>query len=153
MKHNWSEKFFLVILLGALIGLPIAVYAFNSHQLLKEAGPGKLITLTGSIDHGWTEGTVSAWKMFMFTLRQTPATQAVIEVNRGERVVLKLISSDVVHGFSLKDYGVFVNQGIQPGMPALVSFVADKPGEFTFTCNAICGKNHETMKGTLIVRS
>ena len=77
----------------------------------------------------------------------------VIEVHKGDRVVLKLKSSDVIHGFSLKDAGIIITDGIHPGKVVLVSFIADKVGTFTFSCNAICGKNHENMQGTLIVRA
>ena len=77
----------------------------------------------------------------------------MIEVSKGDLVVLKLKSSDVVHGFSLKDFGVFVTDGIQPGKVTLVSFTADKVGTFTFSCNAICGDNHENMQGTLVVKA
>jgi heme/copper-type cytochrome/quinol oxidase subunit 2 len=59
----------------------------------------------------------------------------------------------VVHGFSLKDFGVFVETGIKPGKVTVVSFKADKAGVFTFSCNAICGDNHQNMQGTLVVRA
>jgi cytochrome c oxidase subunit 2 len=77
----------------------------------------------------------------------------VIEVSKGDLVVFKLKSSDVVHGFSLKDFGVFLKEGIQPGKVTQVSFKADKIGIFTFSCNAICGENHQNMKGTLVVKA
>jgi heme/copper-type cytochrome/quinol oxidase subunit 2 len=77
----------------------------------------------------------------------------VIEVSKGDMVVLKLKSSDVVHGFSLKDFGVFITEGIQPGKVRLVSFKADKIGVFTFSCNAICGENHQNMQGRLVVKA
>jgi heme/copper-type cytochrome/quinol oxidase subunit 2 len=39
----------------------------------------------------------------------------VLEVSKGDMVDFKLTSSDVVHGFSLKDFGVYLTDGIQPG--------------------------------------
>jgi heme/copper-type cytochrome/quinol oxidase subunit 2 len=77
----------------------------------------------------------------------------VIEVSKGDMVVLRLKSSDVVHGFSLKDFGVFITEGIHPGKVRLVSFKADKIGVFTFSCNAICGDNHQNMQGRLVVKA
>jgi cytochrome c oxidase subunit 2 len=68
-------------------------------------------------------------------------------------VVFKLASSDVVHGFSLKDFGVYLKDGIQPGKVIQVSFTADQVGTFTFSCNAICGDMHQNMQGTLVVRA
>jgi len=68
-------------------------------------------------------------------------------------VVFKLTSSDVVHGFSLKDFGVYLKDGIQPGRVTYVTFKADKAGTYTFSCNAICGEIHQNMQGTLIVKA
>jgi heme/copper-type cytochrome/quinol oxidase subunit 2 len=80
-----------------------------------------------------------------------PIERPVIEVKKGDIVVLKLASSDVVHGFSLKDFGVYLKDGIQPGKVIHVSFKADQAGTFTFSCNAICGDMHQNMQGTLVV--
>jgi heme/copper-type cytochrome/quinol oxidase subunit 2 len=49
-------------------------------------------------------------------------------VKKGDLVVLKITSSDVVHGFSLKDFGIFLGDGIRPGKMVLASFEADKVG-------------------------
>lgn len=148
------DRVFLAVILGVIIGLPIAISAYDSYQTKNKApADAKIFTLTGSVGYGWVNGAVPAWKMLALELEKIPAAQAVIEVNQGDRVVLKLTSNDVVHGFSLKDFGIFVNDGIEPGRPVVVTFVADRPGEFTFSCNAICGKNHETMQGILRVRA
>jgi heme/copper-type cytochrome/quinol oxidase subunit 2 len=145
---------FLVVLLGIIIGLPIAISTYDSYQTRHKApADSKIFTLTGTIDHGWTKGAVPAWKMLVLEVMETQATPTIVEVNQGDKIVLKLTSNDVVHGFSLKDFGVFVNEGIEPGKPVVVTFVADRIGEFTFSCNAIRGKNHETMQGILRVRA
>jgi len=80
-------------------------------------------------------------------------SEIYIEVSKGDLVVFKLTSSDVVHGFSLKDFAVFLTDGIQPGKATYVSFKVDKAGVFTFSCNAICGDSHQNMQGTLVVRA
>jgi heme/copper-type cytochrome/quinol oxidase subunit 2 len=66
-------------------------------------------------------------------------------VKKGDLVVLKITSSDVVHGFSLKDFGIFLGDGIRPGKMVLASFEADKVGTFTFSCNIICGDELKNM--------
>jgi heme/copper-type cytochrome/quinol oxidase subunit 2 len=154
MRHKTRERVFLSILLGVVIGLPIIISTYDRYQTGHKVPAGsKIFTLTGTIDHGWANGVVPAWKMLVLDLMEADATPAIIEVNQGDRIVLKLTSNDVVHGFSLKDFGIFVNEGIEPGKPVVVTFVADQIGEFTFSCNAICGKNHETMRGILRVRA
>ena len=98
-------------------------------------------------------GDVHAYEVAASGQSHQAFEKPVITVHKGDRVVLKLKSSDVVHGFSLKDEGIIVTDGIQPGKVVLVSFTAGKVGTFTFSCNAICGNNHENMQGTLIVRA
>ena len=53
---------------------------------------------------------------------------------------------------SVKDFGVYLTDGIQPGKATYVSFIADKVGTFTFSCNAICGDMHQNMQGTVVVK-
>jgi len=93
-------------------------------------------------DSGKTADISMTAKRFEFT----PST---IKVNRGDAVRITITSKDATHGFSLPDFGV--NEKIGPDKPAVVEFVADKTGEFTFRCNIPCGSGHGGMKGTLIV--
>ncbi len=148
------DIFFLLLLISVTIGLPIGIRAYNDH-LWQEKIPAstRKFTLTGHTQKGWILGEVQAHDIIALGLKKPPVERPVIEVSKGDRVVLKLKSSDVVHGFSLKDFGIFITNGIQPGKTVLVSFIADKTGTFTFSCNAICGDNHENMQGTLIVRA
>ena len=76
----------------------------------------------------------------------------MIEVAKGDQVVLKLRSADVTHGFNLKAYGIYIARGIQPGKTIFVSFKADKAGAFIFMCNVFCGDIHTHMEGKLIVK-
>jgi cytochrome c oxidase subunit 2 len=148
------DVFFLFLLIAALIGLPAGIWVYDRH-LWQEKIPAdaKEFTLTGHTQKGWILGEVQAHDVIKIGFSEPALEKPVIEVARGDRVVLKLKSSDVVHGFSFKDFGVFINDGIQPGKAVLVSFIADKTGTFTFSCNAICGENHQNMQGTLIVRA
>ena len=99
-------------------------------------------------------GEVPAYDAISFwQKRGQPIERPIIEVKKGENVVIKLASSDVVHGFSLKDFGIYLTDGIQPGKVIYVSFKADQAGTFTFSCNAICGDMHQNMQGTLVVRT
>lgn len=141
--------FFLILL---AVGIPLAIKGYNAQLWQETIQPGtRLISLTGHIDKGWVVGDIKAYEVASLSKEDFNLGHPVIHVKKGENVVIKLASSDVIHGFSLKDLGVFVEEGIIPGKVTLVSFVADKEGTFTFTCNAICGKNHEKMQGTLIV--
>ena len=74
---------------------------------------------------------------------------AEVRVKHGEKIVLKIKSVDVDHGFALPDFDVSVK--LKPGFEETVEFTADKKGEFTFFCNVLCGQGHRDMKGKLIV--
>jgi len=73
----------------------------------------------------------------------------VIRINRGDEVVIRLISTDVTHGFYLDGYGV--DTKAHPGQDGSVSFTANRTGRFTFRCSVTCGEFHPFMVGYLIV--
>ncbi len=74
---------------------------------------------------------------------------AEINVNSGDTVTLELVSTDVVHGLYVDEYGISVTA--DPGQTARLTFVADKPGSFRFRCNVTCGAMHPFMIGKLNV--
>jgi heme/copper-type cytochrome/quinol oxidase subunit 2 len=145
---------FLLLIILIILGLPFGIMAYE-HTFWKKNTPSgaKEFTLTGHAKRGWLTGEVHGFDAITLWPQNRPMKRPVIEVSKGDLVVLKLKSSDVIHGFSLKDFGVFVETGIKPGKVMVVSFRADKVGSFTFSCNSICGEKHENMQGTLIVRT
>jgi heme/copper-type cytochrome/quinol oxidase subunit 2 len=150
--HKKIDISLLFLILLVIVGLPIAIQSYDDHHWQDQIPVGtKEITLTGHTEKGWIEDEIMAYEVVSLGLSSQPFDKPVLKVSKGDHVVLKLKSSDVVHGFSLKDFGIFITDGIQPGKAVLVSFVADKIGTFTFSCNAICGDNHKNMQGTLVV--
>jgi heme/copper-type cytochrome/quinol oxidase subunit 2 len=147
------DRFFLVLMLTILVGLPFGIAYYDRHvSSQKIPSNARVFTLTGHAERGWLMGEVQAYDAISFWQKQgQPVERPVIKVKKGDFVVLKLTSSDVVHGFSLKDFGIYLTDGIQPGKVIYVSFKADQMGTFTFSCNAICGDIHQNMQGTLVV--
>jgi heme/copper-type cytochrome/quinol oxidase subunit 2 len=144
----------LLLLITILAGLPLGLRAYDRKVWQERIPAGaKVFTLTGNAERGWISGDVHAFEVLSTGERGHVVERPVLTVSKGDLVVFRLRSSDVIHGFSLKDFGVFITDGIQPGKSTLVSFVADKAGTFTFSCNAICGDMHEKMQGTLVVRA
>jgi heme/copper-type cytochrome/quinol oxidase subunit 2 len=92
-------------------------------------------------------------------------TPAVIKVNKGDRVTLRLKAKDVTHGFFLEGYDL--DAKARPEMPSFwarrpstgeeyratdsVSFVANREGKFRYRCSVTCGYMHPFMQGELIV--
>jgi nitrosocyanin len=142
----------LIFLILIMVSLPIGIRAYDRQLDLKEIPENaKVFTLTGSAQKGWLVGEVQARDIFSLWQEDGLTRKPVIEVSKGDPVVLKLRSSDVTHGFSLKAFGIYITKGIQPGKTVYVSFNADKVGTFTFMCNVFCGDVHQHMQGTLVV--
>jgi heme/copper-type cytochrome/quinol oxidase subunit 2 len=148
-----QDLILLVLLILIIVGLPFGIRAYDRRLEPKEILSGaKEFTLTGHAQKGWILGEVQANDIISLWQKNGPADKPVIEVTKGDQVILKLRSSDVTHGFSLKAFGVYIAQGIKPGKTIFVSFKADKVGMFIFMCNVFCGDIHQNMEGTLIVR-
>ncbi len=149
------DLFFLVVIVLVLAGLPFGISFYDRYAASKNIQPdAKQFTLTGHAERGWLIGEVPAYEVVSFWKQKgAPIEKPVIEVSKGDVVVFKLTSSDVVHGFSLKDFGVYLTDGIQPGKVTYVTFKADMVGTFTFSCNAICGDMHQNMQGTVVVKA
>ena len=156
--HHSNKKldlFFLVLMVVILVGLPFGIVYYD-RQVTSQKIPAnaRVFTLTGHAQRGWLTEQVPAYDAISFwQKRGQPVEKPVIEVKKDDFVVLKLTSSDVVHGFSLKDFDVYLKDGIQPGKVVYVAFKADRVGTFTFSCNAICGDMHQNMQGTLVVKA
>ncbi|MBI5960046.1 MAG: cupredoxin domain-containing protein [Chloroflexi bacterium] len=74
-----------------------------------------------------------------------------VHVNQGDRVIITLTASDVVHGFYLDGYGLETR--VEPGVSQKIEFVADKAGKFRYRCAVNCGSLHPFMIGELVVDS
>ncbi len=152
ISNRRIDRILFAVLLIIAIGVPVSLQVYNGRYLDSKINQkAKVFTLTGHMDKGWILGEVKAWEAVTFQGKNLELEHPIIRVRKGDQIVLKLTSSDVIHGFSLKDFGIFITDGILPGKVKLVSFTADKVGTYTFTCNAICGKKHEQMKGTIVV--
>ena len=73
----------------------------------------------------------------------------VLRVNQGDRVVLNIEASDVVHGLYLDGYALDVR--VEPGVSQRVDFVAYRTGKFRYRCSVACGSLHPFMIGELVV--
>lgn len=74
----------------------------------------------------------------------------IIEVNRSDRMHIRLVSEDVHHGFYLDGYEMEMTA--QPSLSGGVHFLANKTGKFAFRCSMTCGPFHPYMIGYLRVR-
>ena len=152
MNNEKADLIYFLLVILVIFALPFGISTYDKYVWsLKIPQDVKIFSLTGHTQKGWVSGNIDAIEVLTSSLSPKKSTPPVIKVNKGDRVVLKLTSSDVVHGFSLKDFGVYLTDGIEPGKATYVSFTADKVGHFTFSCNAICGDMHQNMQGIVVV--
>lgn len=121
-----------------------------------------LIAYGSVVDNGTTDPTFIAAspdsgselptnnaKIIEIKARQWDFSPATIRVKVGDRVTLRIESSDVTHGFSMSPY--VTNLTLPRGDEKETTFVADQAGTFPFFCTNFCGEGHTTMAGTMIV--
>ena len=94
-------------------------------------------------------GSFAPIKQFDIIAKQWEFIPNEIKVNKDDTVILNIKSIGVNHGFMLTEFGV--NEFLSPNKQITVEFVADKSGEFEFSCNVPCGSGHGRMRGQLIV--
>ena len=88
-------------------------------------------------------------RTFEIDARQFAYSPSEIHVNQGDKVIIRLVSTDVVHGLYVDGYKVSVVA--DPGQTETLTFTADNPGSFRFRCQVTCGAMHPFMIGKLTV--
>lgn len=88
-------------------------------------------------------------RTFRIDARQFAYSPSELKVNAGDKVTIKLVSTDVVHGLYIDGYDVSVKA--DPGQTKTLTFTANQPGSFRFRCNVTCGAMHPFMIGKLTV--
>lgn len=132
-----------------LIGLPLALWYWRAVAVPGRYAPGtKVIHLTAIADGGiWTQEPVVGFNYWW----RKPARANNISLTPGSHVVLLLHSSDVQHAFVMRD----LNIGPVPvsaGHTAEVKFDAGGAGVLDFLCMQVCGREHNHMAGSFLVR-
>jgi heme/copper-type cytochrome/quinol oxidase subunit 2 len=102
-----------------------------------------LIPMPGAVHAATREITLDAMRF-----EYTPSR---VQVNQGDRVIITLTTSDVVHGFYLDGYDL--ERRVEPGVAQQIAFTADKAGKFRYRCSVSCGPLHPFMIGELVVAS
>ena len=77
-------------------------------------------------------------------------TPDLIELKKGETVILSISSEDVNHGFCSKELNIFLE--IPAGEEVKYKFTPTKEGSFEFYCCVYCGKGQKKMKGKIIIK-
>lgn len=89
-------------------------------------------------------------KVITIDAQQFSYTPGTIEVNKGDRITIRLISTDVHHGLYIDGYEVSTDA--RPGQDGSVTFVANETGKFVMRCSVTCGPFHPYMIAYLKVK-
>jgi cytochrome c oxidase subunit II len=74
----------------------------------------------------------------------------VIELTRGEKVRLNIVSVDGAHGFQVKELGLQAR--IPNGKAVSLDVTPTEVGSFEIKCSEYCGAGHSRMKARLVVK-
>jgi len=88
-------------------------------------------------------------RTFRVDAQQFTYSPSELKVNPGDKVIIQLVSTDVVHGLYVDGYDISIEA--DPGQTKTLTFIANKPGSFRFRCNVTCGAMHPFMIGKLTV--
>lgn len=72
-----------------------------------------------------------------------------IVVPQNAHVELVVTTADVEHGLAVP--GLAINEPVQPGKPAVIRFLALKPGVYPMHCSILCGRGHDQMIGSIVI--
>ena len=100
-------------------------------------------------DDGSDAGDVVVINMTASRYEFSPGSSEPLVVDEGDKVIIRLTSLDVTHGFAITEYGI--NREIAAGEVVEIEFRATKPGSFLMYCTVFCGVGHPQHKGTLHV--
>jgi cytochrome c oxidase subunit 2 len=81
--------------------------------------------------------------------RRFEFTPKTITVRKGVPVKLVVTSTDVAHGFAIKELDI--KEEVAAGETKTIEFTPERTGSFRFYCSVYCGDGHEEMEGEFVV--
>ena len=124
---------------------------------MKTATIGRIVTtivLAGVCEIGLVgvpamTGVTRATKVIEISAKKFEFTPSQITLKKGEPVILRLHSSDRVHGFMSKP--LKIDTDIPNDAAEDIALTPDSAGDFTVICDHYCGTGHGGMKMKITV--
>lgn len=88
-------------------------------------------------------------RVIVLTASNWQFSPSAIRVKRGEKVILRIVGQEGVHGFKIAELGI--NQTIDLGKTVDIALPTDTAGTFEFFCSVPCGSGHKQMRGTIVI--
>ena len=104
-------------------------------------------------EHKLPDGSVEANhdEPVYIMVSQYTFTPNKIRLKAGEHYDLQMLSSDVIHAFSVQMDGTSYNTVVMPLMVTALEVKPTQPGTYLVICNEYCGIGHDYMYFTIIV--
>jgi len=159
---RWQVPYSVEIIFAAVIAIVTFGGALVSQKTVNEywadvPNMDELSKISGkvTIDQGADkfDKVVSAYLFqwgFIFINPDGSATRNALSVKPGERVLVHVLSNDVIHGFQIPVVGLTTE--VDPKAVRSTWFKAPKkPGKYLIQCMDYCGIGHHQMKAWLVV--
>jgi heme/copper-type cytochrome/quinol oxidase subunit 2 len=104
-------------------------------------------------EHGLPDGSVRAAhdKPIHVMAIQYAFKPNTVRLAAGEEYELQMLSTDVVHAFSVQMGNTSYNAVVMPGVVTTLKLKPTRPGRYLVFCNEYCGIGHDYMYFSLIV--
>ncbi len=159
MKRRWKPSYsvefvFIGIMLGlAWYGDRVSTKTYSAYQANLNAQERKVSgNYTGIGEQAFDRVvTVIAFQWgFAFINEKDEISRNAVVVKPGEKVLFKIVSNDVIHGFNIPVAQITAE--IDPDDKRELWIRApDKPGKYLIQCVNYCGVGHSLMKAWLVV--
>jgi|Deesub1362A_J573_1020465.scaffolds.fasta_scaffold00067_8 polyferredoxin len=155
-----SSKILVIIsaiLLAFLLGIPVNAHVVSEKEWLNDPhdhGDAKIVFVKAYQFGFAIKAIQDGSKIIVYPEGSEPS---VLEVEEGDRIVFRVISGDVTHGFYIDGYtptAVGDNRiVIEPGKIVEVGPITfNKPGKIKLRCSVTCGPLHPFMVSDIIVK-
>lgn len=96
-----------------------------------------------------TKASVPPVAEIRVTARKFDFSPRTITVQKGQTVKLVVTSTDVEHGFAVKE--LKIKERVEAKESKVITFKPEEAGRYRFYCSVFCGDGHDDMTGELIV--
>lgn len=162
MALFWPPRWrmtYRVEVVGVLVLVALGVFAdlnsastFNAYEegLSNEELSGTSVDLANQTEFDRVITVFAYQWSFLFLDEQGRASRSATTVKPGERILFKILSNDVIHGFNIPAARLITE--VDPGgMRAVWIRAPDEPGKYLIQCVDYCGLGHHQMKAWLVV--
>jgi heme/copper-type cytochrome/quinol oxidase subunit 2 len=155
--RRWALKYRLEIVFVALL-VGLVVYAdvdsANTYKAYEAVLPhAQAAKADATVDRGNFDRSIRVYAFqwgFLFLDEKGEASRNAVKVAPGDRILLTILSNDVIHGLNVPAAGLTTE--VEPGdVRRLWMRAPDRPGKYLMQCLNYCGLGHAQMKSWLVV--